>query len=315
MTVTTRIYYSTDDSAPVLSGTAGSLITLLDAVLVNGYGSRQAAGWTKPYSDAGTYKAVYRQGGGNQRYLRILDDAASLTALTGKAADARCYLTMSDVDTGTGQFPTGALSGYTTYCAKSSTADSTVRPWIIIATDRSFYIWIDTNSSSYRSLQFFGDIISINPSDTYNTYWGFADGNTGSPNGSQSALTVLDSGYTPAAAFGLIANSIDGTTGPAFVSKFGNYNYSKQAAALGSAGQIYPNPADNCLHMGRVFIQTTADGIRGRIPGLWNPYHLKPLVHRMIFSGNGALSNRQFIALDCEGGSGQCFIELSNTWY
>jgi hypothetical protein len=313
MTVTTRLYQSSDDGAPTLTGTVGSLITLLDAVLVNGYGSRQAAGWTKPYSDAGTYKAVYRQGGGNQRYLRVLDDGTTPSILA-KVADVRCFSTMSDVDTGTGQFPTG-VSGYNNYCGKSYTADSVVRPWVIIATDRSFYFYADFNSLGYHNIYFFGDIISVYLNDIYNTCWMFSDGSTSSPNGTQSSLTSLSTGHTPDITSGIIANSIDGTTGQVFVSKFGNYNYSKSAVCFGGAGQQYPNPADNCLHMGRVFIQTTADGFRGMMPGLWNPYHLKPLANKFIFSGNGALANRQFIVLNCEGAGGQCFIELSNTWY
>jgi hypothetical protein len=38
------IYRSTDTNAPVLFGGGGSLITLLDAILVNGYGSGFASG-------------------------------------------------------------------------------------------------------------------------------------------------------------------------------------------------------------------------------------------------------------------------------
>jgi hypothetical protein len=45
-TMTVRIYRSTDGSAPVLTGQAGKLTDLLDAILVNGYGSKTAAGWT-----------------------------------------------------------------------------------------------------------------------------------------------------------------------------------------------------------------------------------------------------------------------------
>ena len=41
--MTVRVYKSTDGSAPVLTGQAGSLTTLLDAVLVNGYGAATAA--------------------------------------------------------------------------------------------------------------------------------------------------------------------------------------------------------------------------------------------------------------------------------
>lgn len=74
MTLTKYAY--DDASAPSWGGaTAGAWITFLDAVLVNGYGAKPAAGWTKEYS--GTNKAVYRMGtGSSQRYLRVNDPSA-----------------------------------------------------------------------------------------------------------------------------------------------------------------------------------------------------------------------------------------------
>ena len=72
MTVT--VYLSTDASAPTLDGNVGSLITVLDAVLVNGYGAKAAAGWTKAFS--GTNKAAYRNSPstGTGLFWRIQDD-------------------------------------------------------------------------------------------------------------------------------------------------------------------------------------------------------------------------------------------------
>ena len=70
--MTVIVYRWDDPSAPVLSSpSAGSLIGVLDACLVNGYGSKAAAGWTKAFS--GTKLAAYRQGGGSMCYLRIDD--------------------------------------------------------------------------------------------------------------------------------------------------------------------------------------------------------------------------------------------------
>ena len=53
------LYRSSDGSAPgAYSNTVSSLITILDACLVNGYGAKVAAGWTKAFT--GTNKAAYR---------------------------------------------------------------------------------------------------------------------------------------------------------------------------------------------------------------------------------------------------------------
>jgi hypothetical protein len=64
---------STDAGAPVSSGTVGSLIGLLDACLVNGYGTKAGAGLTIPMPPS--------------------------PKVVG-------YEVMTDINTGTGQFPT-----------------------------------------------------------------------------------------------------------------------------------------------------------------------------------------------------------------
>ena len=46
------VYRSDDASAPVITGTAGDLVMALDAILVNGYGAKSAAGWTIAYTGA-----------------------------------------------------------------------------------------------------------------------------------------------------------------------------------------------------------------------------------------------------------------------
>ena len=52
------VYRFDDAGAPTLSAAAGALISVLDACLVNGYGAKPAAGWTKAFS--GTNQAAYR---------------------------------------------------------------------------------------------------------------------------------------------------------------------------------------------------------------------------------------------------------------
>lgn len=67
-------YMSSDSGAPIMNGTQGSLVNVLDAILVNGYGSKSPAGWTKPFS--GTSKAVYRNSPltGTGTYYRVYDN-------------------------------------------------------------------------------------------------------------------------------------------------------------------------------------------------------------------------------------------------
>lgn len=166
---TPTLYRSTDTSAPVLTGEVGKLIDLLDAILVDGYGSKAAAGWTKPYS--GTNKAAYRNSG-TQTFVRVVDDNARFGSLG--VAEVWGYSSMSDVDTGVGQFPTAANIGtdptQRKQITKSITTDSTARKWAALATDKTLILCIEQGDGYARTtwVYFIGDYISFVPSDTSN---------------------------------------------------------------------------------------------------------------------------------------------------
>jgi hypothetical protein len=105
--MTVRVYYSTDASAPILSGTPGSMITLLDACLVNGYGSKVGSGWSKMFS-SGSIKAAYKQGiGSNSMYLRVDDTGSGVGFGPYGPRHTRVagYTAMTDIDNGANQFP------------------------------------------------------------------------------------------------------------------------------------------------------------------------------------------------------------------
>lgn len=145
---TTRIYRSTDTSAPVLVGGVSSMINLLDKCLVAGYGSKTAAGWTKPYT--GTNKAAFRNSvaaGGTGMYVRVSDAGSG----TGGAREAlvRAYLTMSSVDSGTIETPTAAQAAESIVWRKSDTIDSTPRAWTLVADELTFYLCVETGTNYY----------------------------------------------------------------------------------------------------------------------------------------------------------------------
>jgi hypothetical protein len=165
------IYRSSDASAPVLTGTAGDLVNLLDKCLADGYGSRAAAGWTKAYT--ATNQRSYRQGAGNQFYLDVDDRGASgvLTGLTAKEAAVRGYETMSAVSTGTGPFPTAAqVAVATANWRKSAAADTLPRAWILFADDRTFSLFVlDGDFGGSYKPYVFGDFYSLKSGDGYRT--------------------------------------------------------------------------------------------------------------------------------------------------
>lgn len=136
------IYRHSDSSAPTLTGEAGSLNALLYACLVTGYGAKDALGWTREYTSGNT--SVYRPASGLRRYLRVVDTGAQAARISG-------FRTMSDANTGTGQFPLpfsladanvsgGRLDADGLYARKSITASSLERPWVLIGNDHSFYM-------------------------------------------------------------------------------------------------------------------------------------------------------------------------------
>lgn len=211
------IYKSTDSSAPVLTGTAGDLITLLDAILVGtagiAYGSTASAGWTKAYS--GTNKAAYRNNSvtGSGCYARI--DDASPGAGGAREAFMRTYKTMSDVDTGTYPCPSVAQNANGQIIRKSSTADSTARPWILVADDRTFYLVIGASVTSFTSTESAnstvcgaGDYITANAGDTYNYFCAGRNVVNASSSPQQGILMALSSNYVAGAySFYLIASN------------------------------------------------------------------------------------------------------------
>jgi hypothetical protein len=161
-----KVYRWDDASAPTLNGTRGSLLNVLDAVLVNGYGSKASLGWSLAYT--ATNKRVYRSQG-NAMFYRF--DSASTTG--AQYTNVSGFESMSDVDTGTGRFP---ASGTNLFVAVSSTADTTVRPWCIIGDEKGFYFfsWCSNTTTPVNTKNnaigwYIGDIVSIIPGDVYNS--------------------------------------------------------------------------------------------------------------------------------------------------
>jgi hypothetical protein len=373
MTTNVKVFKSTDTGAPALTGQAGSLLALLDAVLLNGYNSgaititrggatatanrtghgfqngdcilhagadqpeyngefyifnvtadtydftvsgspatpatgtitakRAPAGWTKPFS--GANKAAYRQGGGNQRYLRVVDDG------TGSATYARVvgYEGMSDVDTGTAAFPTDTQFSGGLYWSKSNAADATTRPWVILATDKALYLLINANNASTGLSSFGGafvDFLSYKPGDTYNTLiiGGLSTATTNNNTLYQgTSIPYVVSGHYVARSYTQLGGSIG-------IGK--HSDIVKGATSIGAGSLTYPNPVDGGLYLAPVYLHEPYT-VRGALPGVWSPLHLKPLNHLDTFSGGGALAGRSFLAFNMYSNA-QVFLEISNTW-
>lgn len=173
------IYRNTDASAPVLTGATGSLITLFDAVLVNGYGSQPAAGWNKVLSS--TNRAVYQHFNG--KYYRVDDGNVAGSSIL------RAYETMSNVDTGSGAIMSGSGGISNDFRINKMRTTSSAAPinWTIAADNKTCVVLVATGSDNTWRGTYFGEFYSYKPGDPYNgclygdrvtNYFGFSSAYT-----------------------------------------------------------------------------------------------------------------------------------------
>lgn len=394
-----KVYKSTQAGAPALTGQLGSIITLLDAVLVNGYNpvsitnitldgsvatvttsaahgfatgddaaisgvdqieyngefvvtvvtpttftinvigtpvspatgaamsvKRAPGGFSKVFT--GTNKAVYQSNdlSSNRLFMRVLDDGGS----TGGAGEARVwgFETMTNVDTGVGQFPTAAQTGTAAYhWRKSSTLDAVARAWMIVTDGKMIYYFNDYNVTAALGLsngtfQFsgaFGDIISYRQGDMYST---IVTGNT-SPNGTatNSALNGLFFPYTTItgptafASSMVIARDFTGVAGAKYV---GVYASGLSGSAVGATAAIaYPHLIDNGFYLTPCMItQTSPALIRGRLPGCYEGLHGRCFNNLDTITGVQGMPDRTFMMVygSNSTGFGHFMIDITGPW-
>ena len=103
------IYKSSDSGAPVLNGLTGSLLEVLDACLVTGYGSQITAGWTKPLPNTASY-GCFQNPSGSGLYAFVEDMGSGSAA--GAEARIQGWDSITSMEagiaTGSNQFPTFA---------------------------------------------------------------------------------------------------------------------------------------------------------------------------------------------------------------
>lgn len=203
------------------------------------------AGWTKPFS--GTNLAAYKSSNvaSTGMYLRVDDTNAQSPRVVG-------YEAMTDVNTGTGPFPTAAQASGGLFWCKSSTADATVRSWVLVADDRTLYLAVQwaAGFSAYGT-QTFGDLVPAKSGDAYACVI----------TGATASLTATQAGVQTAGEIGYIdanSNALEWVARAA--TGLGSAVGGRRSAVVpfgsnlnvlsGSSGNFvaYPNPADNGLY-------------------------------------------------------------------
>lgn len=317
--MTVRVYRSTDGSAPVLNGTAGSFSALLYACLVTGYGSQSASGWAREFT--ATNKSVFRAATGNRFRLRVDDTGTQEARMVG-------YEVMTDVDTGTSPFPTSGQVTGGLFVRKSNTADATSRPWVLIATGTAFYFlphslssdWLATLTNDYQYLSgqcFFGDVLSFKSGDTFNSMiigaevTGASAGRLGLCIGQSSASQSSIGHYMPRQYYQ--------SGGAIQVGLYQAMSY-YGPGIIGSAGGVYPDPISGAMHLSPMYIiengPSNVGYVRGVLPGLWGPCHALPGSHGDQISGSGESSGKTFLMANVSSSTslGRGAFEISDTW-
>lgn len=263
------------------------------------------AGWSKPFT--GTNKAVFRPAAAtsNKPCLRVLDTGAQLARVNG-------YTSMTTVDAGSNIFPTATqLSGGGYWCC-SDAANSSARPWIIVADDRAFYFWrsVDALLQPINMLDGFCEFPSEKPGDAYNV---FLSADTSVASLSYAVAQALDCSGGVAWAPREYTQ-----TGSAVAMEPFRGNTPPGGAISGAGGLTYPSPISGGLVLSRpAIIAPGTAGIRcAAIPGIFHTPQNQPLSHGTIVTNFPGLEGRKLLVVDTRNSSGgaRVFIDLTGPW-
>lgn len=271
--------YNTDWRVTAINGATVSVdATGFGNATVAGTLSTKTAplGWTKAFS--GTNKAAYKSPavGASGCYLRV-DDTY------GQYAKVRGYEAMTDVDTGTGKFPTD-LQRTEFAWAKSNAGTAAVRQWHILGDDRLFYPSFHpeydslTTYPSNRATYVFGDPVSYKSGDAFNCI--IVGANT---------VVNIASMLLASAGAALHRGSDGGNVYRSFMAR----SQTQVSGAIecffvaavnesgNATGLTYPNGGDNALLLDhtKLVCEVAGASARGELPGFYTCLQTRPLQH------------------------------------
>ena len=280
-------------------------------------------GWTREFNT--TNIEVFRSPNvaGSRHYLRVAD--------TGDVnARVRVYESMTDVNTGTNEFPTDAQTSGGGYWPKSQQANATAVHWALVGDDRTFYLlhryfFALYASQAYANFIAFGDFESLVPGDGYSSFLVCAP--AGLEGQSPAGSTYADIGTV------VVSGNPTDNTNNLFLSRaytglgvstraqrralFPNVSTSTSLWPSGqSTGIQYPNGADSSLMVNRIAItEPAARTLRGYFRGQYvTPQAVGPSVFAQgeEVSAVAGLSGRTLRAFNSYDGC--YFIDCTGPW-
>ena len=222
--------------------------------------------WEKVYT--GTNKAVYRSLDvtGPRHYLRVDDTGATVARVRG-------YESMTDVDTGTGPFPTDAIMSGGGYWWSSSVASSAAVRWKLFADSRVLLPAIAPYSHSSTTtiaapLRGFGDPIALRPGgDNWCTF--LSAGGSTSNAIQQGSLDGGTPNASSAAGLSVAARAWQGL-GSAVALNPGALTGGTQASGADSALGNFPSEIDGELKISPMLLAEVGKPPRAMVPGVWH---------------------------------------------
>lgn len=279
-------------------------------------------GFVKAFT--GTNLAAYRSTapGSTGCYLRVNDTTTTLARVIG-------YETMTDVNTGTGPFPTNAQMSGGGYWPKSSVANATANRWLLAGDSRGFVFFV-------------APIMGASPTIEGGATRGFGDINAYRPAGDAFGCSLSYSATPTVNA--MIDNALDTNNatpvGHAMPRSYTGLGTSTLYAAIPFTGLnntvsgidasmgSFPSPVDGSLRFSkRYYTDAIVGGApRGDAPGI---YHVSQSNTWPTFSfgarvsGAGPLAGRTLLAVNpanaigsasTAGNTGVTLIDITGPW-
>ena len=235
-------------------------------------------------------------------------------------ARVRAYEAMTNASTGAGPTPLDSQLSGGLYWPKSGAANSTARPWYMVADERGFYLAVSPQGTDRYTLLYAGDIASLKSGDAY----GYLV--TGNQSDQASASTVPDGccGYSGRSARGgaylVRAHTAIGQSVAA--QQLGAHHNGPTADVYaGTPGYsvgTYPNGPNNGLMTGA--LELHSQGIRGTLPGLLHPVQDlgNAFATSAVVDGTDDLAGRRLMAIrtgpPAGGTVGTVFIDTTGNW-
>jgi hypothetical protein len=312
------IYQSGDPGAPQLYGISGSLVNVLNKILVTGYGTKLPAGWTADLTSSTIFSgSTFRSASGSRLYLSVED--GNIGAAAGGDARVRCFETMSGVwNSGSGQFPSVAqgisATGGALNVRKSGTANAIIRPWFCAADAYTMYFFAQSEGTATYYCLWFGDFYSLKgSSDAYRCMIN-AKANENTTVGDSSDFQQFLGG---AGAGKFIARTYGGSGGSITCGMNGMLQFmpASNTSQLSNGVTASPNPPNNSAYMSPLWINESSPACRrGKYRGLYqvvaNPANYGD---GQQFSGSNEYAGKMFQVIRTGPNVGFWVLEISNT--